>query len=159
MNAMKNKRNIIVVANRVRSLYNVGSFFRTCAGIGAEKIYLVGYTATPKTQPIRLAKTALGAEETIVWEHSKTITPIIKKLKKSGYEIIGLEERRGVSLDYRAWKPKDKVVIILGNEVKGLSPSILNQCDKVVHLPMLGKKKSLNVAVSFGAIGYYILSK
>ena len=152
------KPNIIVIANRIRSLYNVGSIFRTCDAIGAEKLYLAGYTASPKEQPIRLNKTALGAEETVAWEKIKTLAPTIKKLKTEGYEIIAVEEVRGKSLDYRQWKPKNKVALILGNEVTGLTPAILKQCDKIISLPMNGKKKSLNVSVAFGSIAYYILS-
>jgi 23S rRNA (guanosine2251-2'-O)-methyltransferase len=153
------KPRIIVIAHRIRSLYNVGSFFRTCDAIGAEKIYLSGYTASPKDQPIRLAKTALGAEQTVDWEKVKTLPPLIKKLKTKGYEIIALEETKGQSIDYRKWSPSDKVAIILGNEVKGISKVIRDKCNKVIELPMLGKKKSLNVSVSLGAIGFYILGK
>jgi 23S rRNA (guanosine2251-2'-O)-methyltransferase len=156
---MSNKRQIIVIADKIRSLYNVGSIFRTCDGIGAEKLYLIGYTATPETKPIQVHKTALGADETVDWEHAKTIGPVIKKLKKDGFEIIALEEKEGTSLNYRNWKPKDKVAIILGNEVTGVSTQLLKKCDKIIHLPMEGKKKSLNVSVAFGAIGYYVLSK
>jgi 23S rRNA (guanosine2251-2'-O)-methyltransferase len=156
---MKQNTKIIVIANRIRSLYNVGAFFRTCDAIGVEKLYLAGYTATPDSQPIRLAKTSLGAEHTVDWEHIKTLAPTLKKLKKQGYEIIGLEERKGQSLDYRKWQPKNKVVIVLGNEIAGISPNIAKQCDKLIELPMQGIKKSLNVSVAFGALAYYILSK
>lgn len=156
---MLEKTKIIVIANRIRSLYNVGAIFRTCDAIGAEKLYLAGYTATPKSQPIRLAKTALGAEHTVNWEHIKTLLPTIKKLRSEGYEIIGLEERKGQSLDYRKWKPSKKTCIILGNEVTGISPNIARQCDRLIELPMLGQKKSLNVTVAFGGITYYILAK
>lgn len=156
---MAEKTKIIVIANRIRSLYNVGAIFRTCDAIGAEKLYLAGYTATPDNQPIRLAKTALGAEHTVDWEHIKTLAPTIQKLKDNGYEIIGLEERRGQSVDFCKWQPSNKVCIILGNEVKGISPNIAQKCDKLIELPMKGIKKSLNVTVAFGGIAYYILSK
>lgn len=150
---------IIVIAYQIRSIYNIGSIFRTCDAIGAEKLYLAGYTATPKDHPGKLAKTALGAETTVSWEKVNFLAPTLKKLKKQGYSIIGLEKTRGKSLDFRHWRPKGKVAIILGNEVTGLSSNIRKQCDAIVHLPMLGKKESLNVTVAFGAIAYYILSK
>lgn len=153
------KAKIVVVAHRIRSLYNVGSIFRTCDGIGAEKLYLTGYTATPKTQPIRLHKTALGAEETVPWEFSRNITPVINKLKKQGYKIIGLEEKEGKSKDYRKWQPKGKIAIILGNEINGISDKTLSKCNEIISLPMAGQKVSLNVSVAFGAIAYYIISK
>jgi len=156
---MPEKTKIIVIANRIRSLYNVGAIFRTCDAIGAEKLYLAGYTATPDIKPIQLAKTALGADHTVNWEHIKSMAPTIKKLKAEGFEIIGLEERRGQSVDYRQWKPAKKVCIILGNEVTGISPGVAKQCDKLVELPMKGIKKSLNVTVAFGGLAYYVLSK
>ena len=150
---------IIIIANQIRSLYNIGSIFRTCDAIGAEKLYLSGYTATPKSQPIRLAKTALGAEKAVPWEKILTIAPTLKKLKTLGYKIIGLELNKRKSIDYRAWKPTNKTVLILGNEVTGIPPRLQKQCDKIVHLPMLGVKNSLNVSVAFGAIAYYNLAK
>ncbi len=146
---------LIIIANRIRSLYNVGAIFRTCDGLGVEKLYLTGYTATPKTKPVQLSKTALGADQSVPWCHSRSLGPVITKLKKQGYEIIGLEEKAGISIDYREWKPNYKTVIILGNEVNGIYSHTLKRCDKVVHLPMSGIKKSLNVSVAFGAIGYY----
>lgn len=154
-----NQINIVVIANKIRSLYNVGSIFRTCDAIGAEKLYLASYTASPKEQPVRLPKTALGAELTVPWEKIKTLAPTIKKYKNLGYEIIALEETKNSSIEFTKWNPTEKVVIILGNEVTGLRSSTLKQCDKIVKLPMLGKKKSLNVTVAFGAVAYYILSK
>ncbi len=149
------KHKLIIIANRIRSLYNVGAIFRTCDGLGVEKLYLTGYTATPKTKPVQLHKTALGADQSVPWCHSRSLGPVITKLKKQGYEIIGLEEKAGISIDYREWKPNYKTVIILGNEVNGIYAPTLKHCDKVVHLPMSGIKKSLNVSVAFGAIGYY----
>lgn len=153
------KPNLIVIAHNIRSLYNVGAIFRTADALGVEKIYLTGYTATPQKQPRRLAKTALGAEATVHWEKTFNPRSIIKKLKMEKYEIIGLEYKKEVSRNFYEWKPKKKMVIILGNEKRGLSNAIMKACDKVVHLPMLGEKNSLNVSVAFGAIGYYILQQ
>lgn len=152
------KQNIVVIANQIRSVLNVGSIFRTCDAIGATKLYLIGRMATPQNQP-RVAKTALGAEKTVSWEYSYQLAPVIKRLKIEGYEIIGLELKKGKSIPYTRLTPKKKCAIILGNEVTGLSNKTMSLCDKVVHLPMLGKKGSLNVSVAFGAIAYYILSK
>ncbi len=154
-----NNYQIVVIAHKIRSLYNVGSIFRTCDAIGAQKLYLSSYTASPKEQPVRLSKTALGADKTVPWEKTKTISPIIKKYKKLGYEIIALEETKNQSIFYNKWQPTTKILIILGNEVNGISKSTLKMCDKIIQLPMLGQKKSLNVTVAFGAIAYYILSK
>lgn len=150
---------MIVIAISIRSVFNVGSIFRTCDAIGVEKLYLAGHIATPKTQPDKISKTALGAEKTVAWEYVYFAAPLLQKFKNNGYEIIALEYKKGKSVDFRAWKPKKKTVLILGNEVNGVSNSILSKCDKIVHLPMNGNKESLNVGVAFGAIGYYFLSK
>ncbi|MBU1132499.1 TrmH family RNA methyltransferase [Patescibacteria group bacterium] len=150
------KRKIIVVANKIRSAYNIGSIFRTADAIGAEKLFLAGYSPTPKNQP-KVGKTALGAEKKVDWEHIFNLKPTIEEYKRAGYEIIALELNKRKSIDYRRWKPKNKVLIILGNEKTGILPGIQKQCDKIIHLPMLGQKNSLNVSVAFGAIGYYCL--
>ena len=150
------KREIIVIINRVRSLHNVGSVFRTADAIGAKKIYLIGKMATPKNQP-KLAKTALGAEKTVDWKHSNRVSPILEKLKSDEFEIVALELNKKKSVDFRNWHPTNKIAIILGNEISGIPLKTQQQCDKIIHLPMLGKKKSLNVSVAFGAIGYYLL--
>jgi len=150
------KREIIIIANRIRSLHNVGSIFRTSDALGIAKLYLVGRMATPKNQP-RLAKTSLGAENTVLWEHVHQLKPLIKKLQNEGFEVIALELNKRKSLDFRSWSPKQKVAVILGNEVAGISSTIQSHCDQVIHLPMLGKKNSLNVSVAYGAIGYYLL--
>jgi len=155
---MKQNAKIIVIADNIRSIYNIGSIFRTCDAIGAEMLYLVGACSTPINQPTRLAKTALGAHNSVLWQYSPTISPVINKLKKEKYEVIALEIDKN-SLDFRKWHPKSKVAIILGNEIEGIKQKTLNKCDKIVHLPMNKVKESLNVSVSFGAIGYYILSK
>jgi len=144
---------LIFVLVSLRSLYNVGSIFRTADALGVKKIYLTGFTGTPKQAGVK--KTALGAEDNIEWEKVSSTSKAIEQLKKDGYQIIGLE-KSDISTDYRQWKPSDKVAILLGNEERGLSARILKQCDKVVHLPMEGVKESLNVSVAAGVIGYYV---
>src|SRR3989339_4092 len=157
INSMK-KPNLIVLASSIRSIYNVGSIFRTADALGVEKLYLIGGTATPVTQPNRLPKTSLGAEKSVPWEYAPTVFPILRKLKKAGYEIIALEEGTTGSLDYRKWRPASKIALVLGNEAAGLAPRLLRSCSLTIALPMLGAKNSLNVATAFSAIGYYILS-
>jgi 23S rRNA (guanosine2251-2'-O)-methyltransferase len=147
---------IIFVLVSLRSLYNVGSIFRTADALGAEKIYLTGFTGTPKQSKVK--KTALGAEDSVPWEHIKSTSQVIRDLKVQGYQIIGAEKNDG-SLDIRKWKSTEKSAILLGNEERGLSPRILKLCDQVVHLPMEGMKESLNVSVTAGAFGYVMLEK
>ena len=153
---MKQQSSLIFVLVSIRSLYNVGALFRTADALGATKVYLTGFTGTPKQA--KLKKTALGAEETVPWEYVKSASTVIKQLKEAHYEIIGLEKTK-TSLDFRTWKPTKKTAILLGNEERGLSPRILKQCDEIVHLSMLGEKESLNVTTAAGAIGYDWLSK
>lgn len=150
------KPEIVFVLVSLRSLFNVGGIFRTADAIGASKIYLAGYTGTPK-QP-KVAKTALGAEKQVEWEKVPSVSKLIRELRNNGFHIVGLE-RTDSSQDYRSWQPKPKTALFLGNEVTGLSERVLKECDLVVHLPMAGIKESLNVTVATGAISYYWLAK
>jgi tRNA G18 (ribose-2'-O)-methylase SpoU len=146
---------MIVIAHNIRSLYNVGSIFRTCDGAGVEKLYLTGYTGAPPRKEI--SKTALGAEETVPWEKIHIHTPLIRKLKKEGYWIVGIEKASKAKNIFTYDAPQ-KIVIVLGNEIRGLSPQLLKHCDDVVVIPMRGHKESLNVSVAAG-IAMYVLSE
>lgn len=157
LNSMKTP-NIVLLVNNVRSIFNTGSIFRTADALGVSKIYLAGNMATPKSHPTKFTKTALGAEQKLPWEKIRKTSLTIDKYKKLGFEIVALEKKRGKSVDYRNWKPSDKIFLILGNEITGIPTKTLSLCDKIIELPMNGLKESLNVGVSFGAIGYYILS-
>jgi len=153
------KPNIVLLVNNIRSIFNAGAIFRTADALGIEKIYLAGNMATPKSHPDKFAKTALDAEKKIPWEKIRKTSLTIAKYKNLGFGIVALEKKKGKSIDYRKWVPTDKTFLILGNEVTGIPTKTLNLCDKIVELPMNGVKESLNVGISFGAIGYYILSK
>ena len=147
---------LVFVLVSLRSLFNVGGIFRTADAVGAEMIYLGGFTGTPLQS--KVAKTALGAEQRVAWKKVASMSALIAELKQEGFHIVGLE-RTDTSIDYRNWKPTAKTAILLGNEERGLSPRILKACDEVVHLPMAGIKESLNVAVAAGAISYDWLQK
>lgn len=144
-------KNIVVIAHNIRSLHNVGSIFRTSDGAGVSKIYLTGYTGCPPRKEI--SKTAIGADEWIKWEHRKDPLPILKKLKKDGFQIIALE-KNDISIDIKDFKSDDKVCLILGNEIDGVNDDLLEYADIVVEIPMRGKKISLNVSVAFGIAIY-----
>ena len=154
---------MIAILHNIRSLFNVGSIFRTADAAGIEKLYLCGITPTPldrfgKIRP-QLAKVALGAERSVKWEKFNAIGNLIEKLKKDGYKILAIEQNER-SIPYYKLKIKDsktKVALIFGNEVRGLSDSILKKCDKILEIPMRGKKESLNVAVAFGIVVFGIL--
>lgn len=137
-------------------MYNVGSFFRTCDGAGISKLILTGYTATPPRKEI--SKTALHADEHLPWEHFADPMDAVRTLKNDGFTIIAVEKNE-MSKDFRevTLASHEKVCFIFGNEVDGVGDEILEQSDFVVHLPMLGIKESLNVAVSGGAILYHYL--
>ncbi len=155
-------KDFFVIAHNMRSLYNVGSLFRTADAFGAGKIYLTGYTGTPKDQfqEKRIAKSALGAEKWVAWEYQKSPVRLIKKLKTQGVNIVALENSAGASLgrplNINKFKPKFPLALVLGEEVRGISKPMLKLCDQIVQIPMLGKKESLNVSVAFGVAAYKI---
>lgn len=142
---------LVLIAHNIRSLYNVGSLFRTCDGAGVRQLWLTGYSGFPPRKEI--SKTALGAEEAVKWQHSWEIAPVLTHLREQGFTIAAVEqtEQSQVYTDYRV---PDKLALILGNEVSGLEPEVLALIDTALHVPMLGIKKSLNVAVCGGVILY-----
>lgn len=144
-----------VVINNIRSLYNVGAIFRTADGIGIEKLWLCGITGYPPQSGI--AKTALGAQESVPWEYRKDIIALLKELKSQGYQVVLLEQIAG-SVSHDSFKPSSPVCLVVGNEVSGISDELLTLCDVAVEIDMDGVKNSLNVAVAFGIIGYHIRS-
>lgn len=148
-------KDFYVICDNIRSLENIGSIFRTADALGVAKIYLCGICGTPPNP--KISKTALGAEKNIPWEYTKQTGRLIDKLKKQGIEVAALEQDKN-SIDYAKYRPKFPIALIVGNEVKGISPKILKKCDKVIELPMVGKKESLNVSVAFGIAGYEIIS-
>jgi 23S rRNA (guanosine2251-2'-O)-methyltransferase len=149
----------IVILDNIRSVYNVGSIFRTSDALGVDMIYLCGVTPTPTDRFGRarqdLAKVALGAEKDVAWEHVKNTADIIKKLKKEGFQIIAVEQDKK-SVAYNKIKTKNEVAIVMGTEVTGIDKKTLALCDVIAEIPMKGNKESLNVSVSFGIAGYEI---
>ncbi|MGD1003715.1 MAG: TrmH family RNA methyltransferase [Minisyncoccia bacterium] len=156
---------LAVIAHNIRSVHNVGSIFRTADAAGVTKIFLCGITPAPldrfKQVRVDFAKVALGAERYIPWESAPTTTGVVRQLKKEGYEIFALEQSKrsvpyyqeAAHLARAARKNADaRVAVILGNEVKGLPPSVLRAADRILEIPMMGKKESLNVAVAFGIV-------
>lgn len=148
------KRGIFLILHNIRSAYNVGSIFRTADAVGASKIYLGGYTPAPDSE--KVAKTSLGAEKSVKWEKVGDTWRLIEKLKSERVNVAALEQSK-TSRDYRKFKLKFPLAVVVGNEVKGLSPNILKRVDSVWHIPMRGKKESLNVAVATGIFLYKVL--
>ena len=149
----------VVILDNIRSVYNVGSIFRTSDALGIDKIFLCGCTPTPTDRFGRsrkdLAKVALGAEKNIAWEYFSDTKEIIKKLKKEKFQIIAIEQDEK-SIDFKKIKPKFPIAIMMGNEVGGIDKKTLAQCGVIAEITMSGKKESLNVSVAFGIVGYQI---
>lgn len=148
-------RKIFVICHNIRSRHNVGSIFRTADGAGVSKIFLCGITPVPPHPNIE--KVSLGAEKFVPWEKRKETWRVINELKKAGFEIIALEQsKKSISLERtdNGCRFNKKIALVLGNEVKGLSESILKRADKIIQIPMFGKKESLNVATAFGVAIY-----
>ena len=147
---------VAVLLDNVRSLYNVGAFFRTADATAIEKIYLCGITGRPPEKQI--SKTALGADETVPWEHTREPLETIRGLRARGYEIAAVETSVH-AVDLFDWTPRFPVCIAFGHEVDGLQAEILALCDTHVRIPMLGTKHSLNVATAGGVLLYELLRK
>lgn len=152
----------IVVIDNLRSVYNVGSIFRTVNAVGIEKIILCGTTPTPLDKKGErrsdFAKVALGAEDTVVWGYKENTRNIIQELKDSGYYIIAIEQDNS-SVDYKNVDitGKEDVVFVIGHEVDGITKDVIELSDVVAEIPMIGTKESLNVTIAFGVAVYRIL--
>jgi len=144
----------IVILENIRSLHNVGSLLRTADGAGWDKVFLCGYTGCPPDR--RIEKVSLGAENFIAWEHSESALEVCKKLKNEGFEICALEQTAKAENLFEAEFSNQKIALILGNEVEGVSPEVLEIANRHLEIPMHGKKSSLNVAVAGGVAMYGI---
>jgi tRNA G18 (ribose-2'-O)-methylase SpoU len=147
---------VTILLDNVRSLYNVGAFFRTADAAGLEKILLCGITGRPPKKA--LTKTALGAEETVPWEHSWEAIAVAERLRGAGYEIAAIETTTH-AVDLFDWRPRFPVCVVFGHEVEGIAPELSARCDTHVRIPMLGRKHSLNVATAGGVVVYELLRK
>lgn len=142
---------LVAVLENVRSLYNVGSIFRTSDALALEKLYLCGFTGHPPRKEIE--KTALGATETVPWEYERNTGLTIERLKAEGYTIAVLEHCDQSESVFR-YKWKGKLAVVVGNEVFGVTDEVVSMADVALEIPMYGVKQSLNVAVAFGIAAY-----
>ena len=142
---------LVIVLDNVRSAHNVGSVFRTSDAFLVEKICLCGITPTPPHKEIR--KTALGASESVNWQHYTNIMDCIQELKASGHHIISIEQAdKAVMLHDFNPKKDMKYALVFGNEVKGVEQAIVSESDTVIEIPQYGTKHSLNISVSSGVV-------
>ena len=142
---------LIVVLDNIRSLYNIGSVFRTCDAFRIESIYLCGISATPPHQEIH--KTALGAEDTVDWKYFKNTTDAIQSLKNEDYFVYSVEQVEGsIMLNDIQLNKGGKYAIVLGNEVKGVQQQVVDMSDGCIEIPQYGTKHSLNVSTTAGIV-------
>jgi len=144
---------LIVVLDDVRSMYNVGSVFRTCDAFRVEAVYLCGISCTPPATEIH--KTALGAEDSVNWKYFKTALEAVDKLKNEGYQVLSVEQVEH-STKLQTFIPQEgqRYAVILGNEVKGVHQEVVDASDGCLEIPQLGTKHSMNVSVTAGIIIY-----
>jgi tRNA G18 (ribose-2'-O)-methylase SpoU len=147
---------VTILLDNVRSMYNVGAFFRTGDAARIEKLCLCGITGYPPKHAI--SKTALGAEETVAWQHSWEPAPVVREMRDRSYEIAAVETSVH-AVDLFDWSPRFPVCVVFGHEVEGIRPEISEMCDTHVRIPMLGAKHSLNVATAGGVVIYELLRK
>ena len=147
---------VCVLLENVRSLYNVGAFFRTGDAVGLEKLWLAGITGYPPQKMI--TKTALGAEEFVTWQHTRNAAETIHALREANHEIAAIETSVH-AVDLFDWKPRWPVCVLFGHETDGLTPEVAGLADTHVRIPMLGRKHSLNVATAGGIVLYELLRK
>jgi len=147
---------LAILLDNIRSAWNVGSIFRSAEGFSFEHAYLCGITPTPENEAV--AKTSLGAEDSVTWSYHKDAVKLVKGLKKEGWKIWVLEEDERAKEIVTAECKRQNVVLIVGNEVTGVDPELLDLCDEVFYIPMHGEKKSFNVGVAFGIAAYALVS-
>ena len=154
---------MIVILHNIRSVQNVASIFRTADGVGVERIYLCGITPGPVDKlghsRAQFIKVSLGSEKNVPYEKKSSTLKLINELKKDGYQILAVEQARNSIPHYKFKIRSKKIALILGSEVKGLSDAILKKSDKILEIPMEGKKESLNVAIAFGIVAYALKYK
>ena len=152
------KTPIIIILDDVRSLNNIGSVFRTADAFLIEKIYLCGITATPPNKEIH--KTALGATETVVWEHNENVLKVIKNLQEDNITVLAIEQVQSAIFLQNFKVEKDtKYALVFGNEVHGVSQEAVALCDGCIEIPQLGTKHSLNISVSAGIVVWDLFKK
>ena len=147
---------IYALCENIRSLYNVGSIFRTSDAIRLKKLFLTGYTGYPPRKEID--KTALGSVDSVKWEHYENPLDVVTFLKKNEISIIALEHT-SKSIPYYEFNFNFPFCLLVGNEVEGLSEEIISEVDGAIEIPMFGLKQSLNVSVAYGIIMYHAVEK
>ena len=145
-----------LIAHNIRSAENIGALFRTCDALGIAKLWITGYS--PKPDHPKVKKTALGAETIVEWEQRTDVTAVVEELRREGMRIVALENATGAT-NLADYLPQAKTALFLGNEVEGITPSLLALCDDVVAIAQSGVKESLNVSVATGIAAYWMMNE
>lgn len=149
---------VVIVCDNLRSAHNVGAVFRTADGFSFQTIHLCGITVAPPNNDIH--KSALGAEFTVPWQQWPSTAECLQSLKNEGYHIVALEQtNQSILLSELEFDTARPVALVLGNEVKGISPEALALCDQAVEIPMAGTKHSFNVSVAAGILMWELFQK
>jgi tRNA G18 (ribose-2'-O)-methylase SpoU len=146
-----------IILDNIRSAWNVGSIFRSADGFGFTHAYICGITPTPDNEAV--AKTSLGAEDSVPWSYHKDAVQLVKGLKKEGWKIFALEESAVGKDIHRTETLRYDMALIVGNEISGVDVELLDLCDDILSIPMRGEKKSFNVAVAFGIAAFALAGK
>lgn len=148
---------VVVILDNIRSMNNVGSFFRTCDAFRIDKLYLCGYTPCPPHREI--ARSALGAEQSVEWEHVGTTSVIVNKLKSEGYKVMAIEQAEGsLALEAFTWNGAARLAIVFGNEINGVDDEVMKVADGCIEVAQYGTKHSLNVAVTGGIVIWQLIN-
>jgi 23S rRNA (guanosine2251-2'-O)-methyltransferase len=156
-----NRLPVIVILDNVRSLYNTGAFFRTADACAVERLVLCGITPRPdqgRRQQHSIAKTALGAEAAVPWEYEADTSAAVAKAAKAGYHVAAIETSPH-AVDLYSWEPRWPVCLVFGHETDGVAGAVAGHLDTHVRIPMLGVKRSLNVATAAGVVLYELLRR
>lgn len=148
---------LVIVMDHVRSLYNVGSVFRTADAFRLAGVCLCGITACPPHPEIH--KTALGAEDSVLWKHYARTEDALEELRAHGYTLLAVEQCKGSTMLQNFIPEKDKrYAVVMGNEVKGVQQQVVDMCEKCLEIPQFGTKHSMNVSVTAGIVMWHIAS-
>lgn len=154
--ASANSTRLEALLDNLRSAWNVGAIFRSADGLGVSKLHLCGITPTPAHPAV--VKTALGAEKNVAWDYARNALECAEQAKAKGFRLIALEQdERAIPLWRYSAQPSANTLLIVGNEVTGVDPDLLDLCNHILHIPMRGSKRSLNVEVAFGIAAYTLL--
>ena len=148
--------NILIIMDEVRSMHNVGSAFRTADAFGLAGIFLCGFTPCPPHRDIR--KTALGAEDAVAWQYFSTTTEAMDAAEAAGYKLLAVEQTHGsIPLQVLTWDKTEKLALIFGNEVSGVSDNALSRVSGCIEIPQWGAKHSFNISVSIGIVLWQLI--